>query len=309
MPREGSAVEMHAGQLTVRVETVRQMVMSQFPQWRSLTVRRVASRGTVNAIFRVGDQFTARFPLVPADVEATRHGLESEADAARSLLGRTRFPTPEPVALGEPGPEYPLPWSVQTWIPGTVATDADPGESFAFAHDMAEFINDMRAIDTGGRTFGGHGRGGDLLAHDEWMETCFRHSDRLLDVPRLRQIWRVMRDLPRGDTKDLMSHGDLIPSNVLVCARGLAGVLDVGGVGPADPALDLVSAWHLLEAGPRKVLREDLGCDDLAWARGWAWAFEQAMGLVWYYTDSNVGMSQTGRRTLARIMDDQPPGV
>jgi aminoglycoside phosphotransferase (APT) family kinase protein len=48
----------------------------------------------------------------------------------------------------------------------------------------------------------------------------------------------------------------------------LAGVLDVGDFGPADPALDLVIAWHLLEAGPRQALRDNLGCDDLQWERG-----------------------------------------
>ncbi len=102
-----------------------------------------------------------------------------------------------------------------------------------------------------------------------------------------------------------MTHGDLTPGNVLVSGGRLIGILDVGGLGPADPAVDLVGAWHLLEAGPRQVLREDLGCDDLEWARGRAWAFEQAMGLVWYYLDSNPAMSRLGRRTLERIVADE----
>ena len=75
-----------------------------------------------------------------------------------------------------------------------------------------------------------------------------------------------------------MSHGDLIRGNVLVANGRLAGILDVGGLGPADPALDLVSAWHLLEAGPRQALREDLGCDDLEWERGKAWALRAGDG-------------------------------
>ena len=301
--RDASDVDMHANQLTVSLETVRKLVDVQFPQWRGLPIRGVASRGTVNALFRIGDKFLARFPLEPGDVGSMWRLLQSEAQAARELLGRTRFPTPEPVALGEPGAGYPLPWSVQTWLPGTVATDEDPGESAAFAHDLAEFIHGVRAIDTRGRAFSGTGRGGELRSHDAWMETCFERSEQLLDVPQLRRTWAIMRVLPRS-ARDVMTHGDLIPGNVLVSNGRLAGVIDVGGMGPADPALDLLGAWNLLEAGPRQVLRDDLKCEDLEWERGKAWAFEQSMGAVWYYVESNPAMSLMGRRTLQRIMAD-----
>ena len=103
-----------------------------------------------------------------------------------------------------------------------------------------------------------------------------------------------------------MTHGDLIPGNVLVSHGRLAGILDVGGLGPSDPAVDLVCAWHLLEPGPRHVLRDDLGCDDLEWERGKAWAFEQAMGAFWYYTHTNPAMSRMGQRTLERILAGEP---
>ncbi|MEV0200302.1 aminoglycoside phosphotransferase family protein [Nonomuraea sp. NPDC050691] len=293
---------MHADQLTVTPETVRALVDEQFPGWRELPVRRVASQGTVNAIFRIGDELTARFPLQPGDVESIRRGLESEAEAARELAGRTRYPTPEPVALGEPGAGYPLPWSVQTWLPGVVASDEDPGDSVAFAHDLADLISDLRAVSTRGRTFAGDGRGGDLRAHDAWVETCLRNSEHLLDIRPLRRLWDTMRDLPRHPAGDVMTHGDLIPGNVLVSAGRLSGILDVGGFGPADPALDLVSAWHLLETVPRRALRERLGSGDLEWERGKAWAFQQSMGAVWYYVDTNPAMSRMGRRTLDRIL-------
>jgi len=298
-------MEMHANQLTVSPETARTLVEQQFPEWRGLPVRSIAAQGTVNAVFRIGDRLAARFPLESAEAGSTRRRLASEAEAARELAGRTRFPTPEPVALGEPGAGYPLPWSVQTWLPGAVAADEDPGESAAFAGDLADLIGDLRAIDTQGRTFAGTGRGGDLRSHDAWMETCFGHSEQLLDVPRLRRIWATLRDLPRGAAQDAMAHCDLIPGNVLVSAGRLAGILDVGDFGPADPSLDLVSAWHLLEAGPRQVLRDRLGSDDLEWARGKAWAFAQAMGLVWYYVESNPVMSRMGRRSLERILADK----
>ena len=135
------------------------------------------------------------------------------------------------------------------------------------------------------------------------MEVCFGRSTELLDVPRLRRLWARMRNLPRA-TPDVMTHGDLIPGNLLVREGRLVGVIDVGGFGPADPALDLVAAWHLLDAGPRQILRENLGADDLEWERGRAWAFEQAMGAVWYYVDSNPAMHLMGVRTLQRIMTE-----
>ncbi|WP_370341864.1 aminoglycoside phosphotransferase family protein [Catenulispora sp. MAP5-51] len=292
---------MHTGQLTVSEPVVRGLVGEQFPQWRELPVTEIASPGTVNAIFRIGDGLAARFPLKDGEPDGIRRRLEAEAEAARELAGSTRFPVPEPVAIGEPGAGYPLPWSVQTWLPGVTATDDDPGASVAFARDLAEFIGGVRTLDTRGRTFGGSGRGGDLRSHDAWMATCFERSEHLLDVPRLRRLWAELRELPRTDA-ERMTHGDLIPGNVLVAGGRLAGVLDTGGLGAADPALDLVAVWHLLEPGPREVLREVLGCDDLQWQRGRAWAFQQAMGLVWYYLDSNPTMSRMGRRTLDRVI-------
>jgi aminoglycoside phosphotransferase (APT) family kinase protein len=298
-------MDMHGGQLNVAADTVRELVDAQFPAWRDLPVRKLDSSGTVNALFRVGEALVARLPLRPGDVAETRRRLETEASAARELLGRSQVPTPEPVAIGEPGAGYPLPWTVQTWLPGTDATVEDPGESTAFAHDLAEFIRDVRRIETRGRTFRGEGRGGHLPDQDDWMQTCFERSESLLDVAPLRRLWAELRALPRGPGGDQMTHGDLIPGNVLVADGRLTGVIDLGGLGPADPALDLVAAWHLLEPQPRRTLREALDCQSLEWARGAAWAFAQAMGAVWYYADSNPAMSRMGRRTLDRILADK----
>ena len=78
-----------------------------------------------------------------------------------------------------------------------------------------------------------------------------------------------------------MSHGDLTPSNVLVADGRLVGILDCGGFGPADPALDLIAGWHLRDA-PRALFRNRLEVNDLECERSMAWAFEQSMGCLLY---------------------------
>ena len=291
---------MHEDQLALDVGTVRRLVDEQFPRWRALPIHRVLTSGTVNAIFRLGDDLTARFPLRPQEERQVRDWLRAEAAAMREFADVSSVPAPRPVAMGEPGDGYPLPWSVQTWLPGTDATVEDPSASTGFAQDLATLIARLRNADTRGRRFRGQGRGGHLPDHDEWMETCFRESAGLLDVTRLRAMWAGLRTLPEVDA-DVMCHGDLIPPNVLVRGTRLAGVLDSGGFAAADPALDLVSAWHLLDDDPRAALREALGSSDVQWRRGMAWAFQQAMGLVWYYVQSNPAMSSFGRRTLQRL--------
>ena len=293
---------MHDDQVDVTTDIVAALVREQFPEWSGEAIRLQSSTGTVNAIFRIGNDLSARFPLRLVDAAEALAVLEQEARASAELAQVSRFPVPEPVALGKPGAGYPMPWSVQTWLPGTVASDADPSGSDAFAEDLAAFIAALREAETRGRLFSGENRGGVLAHHDDWMAKCFEESEGLLDVPRLRQVWSHFRKLPRTSA-DVMSHGDLIPGNVLVAGGRLSGVLDTGGFGPADPALDLVSAWHLLQPGPREVLRRTLRCDELEWERGKAWAFEQATGLVWYYVESNPAMSRLGRRTLDRILE------
>lgn len=245
----------------------------------------------MNAIFRIGGGLAARLPLVGHDPAQVRVSLLAEADAMGELADAATVPTPEPVALGDPGPGYPLPWIVQSWVPGHDATVEEPGGSNTFAHDLAALIAGMRAVDTRGRRFDGLGRGGHLPDHDEWLGTCFRHSEGLLDVPLLRRIWAELRTLPEVD-EHAMCHRDLIPPNVLVNDGRLVGVLDGGGFGPADPSLDLVAAWHLLDETRRGILRRELGCGAVQWRRGMAWAFQQATGLVRYCQHSNPTMSR-----------------
>jgi len=297
---------MHSDQVYIDADIARGMISEQFPQYRHAPIRQLDAVGTVNAIFRIGSSAAARFPLRATDPVDCANVLRNESAAMTEFAEHSPVATPRPIGLGRPGPLYPMPWAVQSWIEGDVVTPDSLADSTAFALDIANLITSLRAAGTHGRDFDGRGRGGNLPDHDEWMALCFENSEALLDVPRLRRMWARLRELPPSGP-DVMNHGDLVPANLLVRGERLVGVLDSGGFGPADPALDLVAAWHLLDRKRREALRTRLGSSEVEWKRGAAWAFQQAMGLVWYYRITNPAMSALGRSTLARILDD--PGI
>jgi aminoglycoside phosphotransferase (APT) family kinase protein len=294
---------MHDDQVPIDADIVRRLIDDQFPEYRHAPIEQLGTLGTVNAIFRIGTDVAARFPLRAMDPIECAAMLRREAAAMTQFAKHSPFATPRPLGLGQPGSLYPMPWAVQSWIEGDVATPNGLATSTAFARNIANLIASLRSADTQGRPFDGQGRGGNLSDHDAWMEVCFKNSDDLLDVPRLRRMWARLRELPPTGP-DVMSHRDLIPGNLLVQGERLVGVLDAGSFGPADPALDLVAAWHLLDRERREIVRRHLGSGEVEWKRGAGWAFQQAMGLVWYYERTNPSMSALGRSTLSRLVDD-----
>lgn len=293
---------MHTTELRLDIETARQMIHNQFPDFRGERIEELTT-GTDHAIVRIGSYAAARFPLLSSDPAVYLEALRRQAGAMIELAECCPVLTPRPLGLGQPGRSYSMPWMVQTWVDGAVATPSGLASSRTFALELAGLVDALRQADVRGRQFDGGGRGGRLLDHDRWMATCFDRSEGLLEVPLLRRIWAQFRELPAAQSV-AMSHKDLIPGNLLVDGERLVGVIDGGGFGPADPALDLVVAWHLLDNQRRDDMRNCLGSSDLEWRRGAAWAFQQAMGLVWYYERSNPTMSALGCSTLGRIAAD-----
>lgn len=291
---------MHPDQVDVAVAVVSALVAEQFPQWRGLPVRAVPSHGTVNALFRVGDEVVLRFPLRPGP--GARDELMTEQENARRFAPYTSVGLPEPLGLGAPGPGYPGSWAAYRWIPGTTADGfTDLGR---LAVELAGFVRSLRSVDTGGRHWDGRGRGGPLGEHEEWVRHSLAQSTELVDTVRLGRIWDRCREVPRGASADGWIHGDLMPGNLLVRDGRLAAVIDLGTAGVGDPAVDLMPAWNLLDRAGREAYRKALEVDEDTWERGRGWALLQAIGALWYYVETNPGMAATARHTLAAVLAD-----
>ena len=128
--REQSA-RLHADEIVSDVALVRHLLMDRFPDLASLPIRRFASSGTDNAIYRLGDDLAVRLPLRPG----TTAQLSSDARWLPVLAPHLPLAIPEVVAMGDPveatssHPGFAWPWGIYRWIDGdavTLAGLADP---------------------------------------------------------------------------------------------------------------------------------------------------------------------------------------
>jgi aminoglycoside phosphotransferase (APT) family kinase protein len=91
---------------------------------------------------------------------------------------------------------------------------------------------------------------------------------------------------------------------VVVRGGRLTGVLDWGGAGVGDPAVDLMAAWKLLAPADRGRFRERLAIDDASWLRAQGWCVSQALVALGYYTpESNPPIHAEATRWLAAVLD------
>lgn len=93
---------------------VEQLVAAQFPHLADLPILAVESTGTVNAIYRLGDQLCARLPRVSSWIQ----DLRKELDWLPKLAPSLSLHIPQPVAQGQPGSGYPFPWAIYRWMDG-----------------------------------------------------------------------------------------------------------------------------------------------------------------------------------------------
>ena len=89
---------MHADELAIDEALVRRLLAEQFSDWAELPLDRVEPGGTVNAIFRLGDELSVR--LARSERPTTPGG--DELEWLPKLAPRLPLEIPVPVAQGRP---------------------------------------------------------------------------------------------------------------------------------------------------------------------------------------------------------------
>jgi len=300
------AKKMHADEVDIDESLVRRLLTAQFPQWADLPIEPVPSAGTVNAIYRLGDDMVVRLPRVHRWARA----LEKEHHWLPKLAPHLPLAIPEPLAKGSPGEGYPWHWCVYRWLDGETWTIDRIGDLCEAATDLAQFIIALRLIDTAGAP-GPRPRGsrGTLTERDSYVRDAIAASHGLVDTDAMTAAWDASLALPRWDGPPVWVHGDLSrPGNLLVVGGRLSAVIDFGGVSVGDPARELMAAWTLFSAESRDVFRAALSVDDATWARGRGWTLTRVLNIP-YYVETNPAIVAEARHAIDEVLADHKSGA
>ncbi|MER7026462.1 MULTISPECIES: aminoglycoside phosphotransferase family protein [Streptomyces] len=293
---------MHPGMHPIDDDLVRRLIAGQFPQWAGLTVARLASGGTVNAMYRLGGDLVVRLPLVQGGVG----DVALERTWLPRLAPRLPVPIPEVLAAGRPAEGYPWPWSVYRWLAGEHPEAGALSAPDLLAEDLAAFVAAMRGITLPGAP-PAH-RGGPLASLDAETRRAIEELRGLpqegVDCDAALAVWDEALRAPEGDGPPVWLHADLMPGNLLVTGGRLTSVIDFGCLGAGDPACDLFPAWNLLPPGARDVFRAALGVDDATWIRGRGRTLSQALIALPYYRRTNPAMAHNARHVIRAVLEE-----
>jgi aminoglycoside phosphotransferase (APT) family kinase protein len=246
------AKKMHDGEIDINAELVHRLLLTQFPHLCDRPLKEVRSTGTVNAIYRLGDDLCVRLPRV----QHWAGDLEKELEWLPKLARRLPLAVPEPVAKGEAGSGYPFPWAIYRWIQGeTFATDRVGHERQAAA-DLAQFVAELRRIDPSGAP---RSRRKPLRQLDEVTRAVLESLRGVVDTDAATAAWESSLQAPAWDGSPVWRHCDLLAPNLLVEGGRLKAVIDFGGAGVGDPALDVIPAWSVFGDSGRIAFRSVWG--------------------------------------------------
>jgi aminoglycoside phosphotransferase (APT) family kinase protein len=291
-------MKMHDEEVDIDADVVRRLVAAQFPRLAGLGVREVPSTGTVNAIYRLGDQLCARLPRLPRYVRS----LEREWRWLPALAPGLTLRVPEPVALGQPADEYPFTWVIYRWIDGHPYADQLIDDERQAAADLARFVAELRQITPPADAPAGGRR---PLAHlDAATRASITASAGAIDAPAALAAWESALQAPVWDGQPVWIHADLLRPNLLAAGGRLRAVIDFGSVGVGDPATDVIPAWAVFGPAGRAAFRAALDPDDGTWHRARGIALTQAAALIPYYSVSNPAFAALGQRTVEQVIAD-----
>jgi aminoglycoside phosphotransferase (APT) family kinase protein len=286
---------MHIDELEIDEALVRRLLAGQFPAWVDLPLHRIEPSGTVNAIFRLGNELSVRLPRLRGPTER----VSKEFEWLPRLAPLLPVEVPVPVAQGRPSDDYPWFWEIHTWVEGETVP-VEEIDAIQAARDLAALVQAMQQVSPAGAP---HGRGIPLAERDPEIRYWLA---RFSGDPTVTTEWERALAAPPWDGPPVWHHGDLDARNWLVRDGRISGVIDWGAMGVGDPACDVMVAWKLHSPAALDAFRAALPTDDATWERARGWVLSQAVAILAYYTpENNPTLFQEAENWLALVLSER----
>lgn len=291
---------MHEHQVDVDDAVLRRLLRDVVPASAGMPLRRIASDGTINQVYRLGTELVVRVPLI----EWGADDADRESAVLPLLAGRMPLRTPELVAVGPAAAGVPWAWTVLRWIPGRRIDPIGSPLQGADVDRLAAQLSALWALPPEG---GPAALGGTPL--DEMAEptaAAIAAASHVLDAAAVDATWRrVLAATTDPDPRDaVFVHADPTPGNLISREGVLTAMIDWAASGAGDRALDLLSPWWLTDAAGRRRLRDALDVDEATWFRGRVYALRKAVYALGYYAQSNPGFHRDARFALAQVRNE-----
>lgn len=297
---------MHPDEVETSVDLVRLLLQAQFPQWADLPIRRVASAGTMNFIYRLGDTMLVRLLRKASLLDQ----ISKEYEWLPRLAPHLPLTVPKQLARGRPDQGYPFDWAVYEWLEGDNSAETPPHDLTQAALDLAQFLIALRQIDPSGAPLAEDVtvRGMPLSLRDAQTRSAISAMEGMIDTKVATMIWETALAQSEPTEPTVWLHGDLLCGNVLVQDGRISAVIDFSKLCVGDPTCDLMIAWSLLDHNSRAIFRSALDVDSATWLRGMGHALSQAVVFVPYYLKTNPLGVRYAMRMLDQIFEEYGGG-
>jgi|tagenome__1003787_1003787.scaffolds.fasta_scaffold20887183_3 aminoglycoside phosphotransferase (APT) family kinase protein len=282
-------------EIVVDSALARRLIAGRFPELNGAVIEPLGE-GWDSTVWLVDSRWVFRFPRR----EVVVPGFLRETEVLPALAPDLPLPIPVAAFRGEPGPEFPWPWSGSPYLPGREVADAAPSDDDRVGHGAAlgRFLRALHNVDPGSVTAGGTALPVDPVRRAD-MPHRVADARRRCAVLRLAGLWisppQLATLLDRAERLDppvtvAVAHGDLHVRHLLVGTGGEpSGVIDWIDVCRADPAIDLPLYWGYLPPAGRAAFHDAYGpVDDDALTRARVLAVSLWGALAEYAHD--VGM-------------------
>ena len=276
---------------------VARLIEEQVPQWSDLSLRRIPSSGTDNAIFRLGDHLSVRVPRRPAAIAL----LSKELEWLPQLNG---LPLATPFLRYRGHTEHGFDFGIFDWMEGENAVPEHIADWQSAARDLADFLKALHLISRSGAPQAGavNNRRGIAIGGltDVTIPAIHAVSDEI-DVAQATALWQSACET-EFHKPPVWLHGDLKADNLIAKEGQLVGVIDWGLSAVGDPAADYAAAWSWIAPEARSAFldRLDLDHSDRTRAKGWA-LYGAVIALSYYRNGKNEALCRQSRLTLSRL--------